>query len=776
MTLERQNKTNMVLNENQHSRLKKFMSHFLFTTENYLKLGPNDASIVLNSIIDDTAYNNEFTKIQESTLISAVNHFRSILHHERPQDVNIEEYEISLDGTNGLSQLNDNTAAGITRSDVVRFITDSIENELVVQQRILKRNKTVTSKKNTTPVTPTEKMVTPQFSPDIQSFWNDMVSLFDTETKFYQVAFETLNKWFGDEDMDFMTKIETELLKYQVQCSVQAPDDVETMLTIKLCIILARIPSDERTVLQDQCLEELENGAPLTNKNRQRNLQVLLYCVRGLSIEEPQVAIEALNKAIALDSTYALALTCRANVYRANEKFDEALRDYTAALSIYPPCAIKGRAEVLAIMGKLEESLKDWKLALEYFPESTEVLIQYGVLNQTLGNYEAAYDAFTKANEINPKFAGAIRHKADILFAMGSYEEALYDLDRSIQIEPMSIPYVTKAHMYQVMNRPKEAVDNAKKALALNNDEPSIEKASKLVFVWAERQSEKPIQHHHQVISYLISNSVPVYGITNIWNKLIGATMKAFIKPNEYPEFLNDAIDETKMYWKTFMEPYFVTSIHTAQIQIAKVGELYYKSHLFLIVERDILRLCENLNSNQEAVSFLLLARCLLPDINNEVDMIQKLLQYFKLRYDENPNDQRIKHAYILSLYVRAWKYASSKFDLAILDFINCIDLDPTLVKAYIGLAISLHSYEKSQDALNAISTGIEIDDQFEEAIYFKGLIQYDIKDYNGSHRSLTEAMKLEMKNNQHLTSKNIFSPYYQRSVQLIETMVDHIH
>jgi tetratricopeptide (TPR) repeat protein len=759
----------MVLNEKQHARLKQFMSNYLFNTENYVKLEPSDASIVLKSIIDDVTYNNESTRVQEP-MLSIVNHLRSIIHHQCPQDVNIEENGV-VDETNGLSQMNDNTADGITKSDVVRFITDSIEKEILVQQRILK-----STKKNTTPVTPIEKAAPPQFTADVQLFWNDIVEMVDTETELCSAAYHTLIKWFGNEDMKFLRTVDSELANYLIQCTVQAPSDIETILTINLCLILLRVPSAQRTALELECLDELENGAPLINKTRHRNLKVIIYTVRGLTETDLQLAIQALNKAITLDSTYAVALACRASVYRGHQMYEEAMIDYTTAISIFPKCAIKGRAELWAQVAHFGEALQDYQMALEYFPDDVDTLVQVGSLYETLGRYEESYDKFARVVALDPRNVSAINHIADMLFVMGSSEEALSELDRSLQIEPLSITYLSKAQMYQVLNRPKQAVDNAKKSLAINKDAPLIVSACNAVFAWAKRETEKPIQHHEQTISYIIEHSVPVYGVANIWNKLNGVAVKAYFK-KEYPAFLNDALDETKLYWKKFFEPFLVTNkLHTAHVQISDELLFYYKSHLFMKVERDLLRLSQKfIDSDPETMNYLLLARSLIPDMPNfpnAIEMLDDCIQYFMTRFNESPNNVRIKNAYILSLQQRAWKHFTvSNFQQAIPDYLECIDLEPTYIKAYIGLAVAFQQNGNPLEALNTIYTGIRLDYlHHEEPLYFKGLLLLDMRDFPEAYKALKEATILEKKKNLPINSQ-----LFDQAIRTIAEMDEHL-
>jgi tetratricopeptide (TPR) repeat protein len=765
-----------MLNEKQHAKMKQFIGKHLLNSEKYVQLGPSVALLELKSIIDDEVYE---TLKQESSnkwnMMNAVNHFRAIFNHECPQDANLEEIGLPVDGINGLSQLNNDTASGVTKSDVVRFITDSIENEILVQQRILKRNTTKVSdntKQQVKPATPTDKAVTPHFSEKVEGYWKDMLELVDAEDKLYLVAAEMLNKWFSEDNMPLMKKIESELENYLVQCSVQAPSDVETMLIIKFCLILVREPSNTRTDMQDQCLEELENGAPLINRIRHKNLQVVLYCIRGLSETDYEQALHALNRALALDSTYAMALACRGNLYYTNQLYDEALNDFTAAVEIYPPSAVKNRGDLLCIYGKYDEALNDYFTFLQYEPLNTETYINIGQIHQKCCNYEEAVMAYSSALEVDPKASNAKLSRAECLFVLGKEKEALSELD-SLRTDNANFSYLVKAQMFQVMNKPKEALDNAKKAKALSKEDAS--QWSEVILEWARRELHKPIQHHEQVASIIDQNSVPVYGFTTIYGKLIGKTLNLLSKKPEYPEFLSDASNETKMYWEKFFEPLLeATDLHVATVQVNEQQDLYYKSYLYLRVELEITNMLKQENLDEESKNYLFLAKCFIPENEIDIDGLESTANWFEANFNNNPYNRRLKNAYTLSVFLGAWilvkKGSRETAEFALHIFSRCIELAPTLVKAYIGKALCLHQMGQSEEAINVISTGISIDYQYEDAHYFNGFILFDMNDFENAYISLYNALRWEN------TKVKVKSPLYAQAAELIERVDNHMN
>jgi tetratricopeptide (TPR) repeat protein len=114
-------------------------------------------------------------------------------------------------------------------------------------------------------------------------------------------------------------------------------------------------------------------------------------------------ALVDLNRAIALDEQYALAIAIRGEIYRSMGRYEEALVDLNRAIALDEQyaLAIAVRGETYRLMGRYEEALVD----------------------------------LNRAVALNEKYAQAIAHRGNTYRLMGRYEEALVDLNRAIVLD-----------------------------------------------------------------------------------------------------------------------------------------------------------------------------------------------------------------------------------------------------------------------------------------------------------------------------------------------------
>jgi hypothetical protein len=157
-------KNKMVLNYTQQQIMQVTLNQFLLEDDDYLNLEPSKAILVLSSIleINEDKYLENSELLEETNTITNVEFIRSILNHESPQNVATTHYEApdgyvryrnyhsesivyEKQGLLGLTARNDNSAEPVTKSDVTKFITDEVQRELSVQNRMIKQQKTLMS-------------------------------------------------------------------------------------------------------------------------------------------------------------------------------------------------------------------------------------------------------------------------------------------------------------------------------------------------------------------------------------------------------------------------------------------------------------------------------------------------------------------------------------------------------------------------------------------------------------------------------------------------------
>ena len=158
-------------------------------------------------------------------------------------------------------------------------------------------------------------------------------------------------------------------------------------------------------------------------------------------------AIAFFEKALAKDPTYAKAYTGLADSYATL-----ALLEVMAPRDAYP------RAK--DAVGK----------ALAFDTLSAEAHTSLGIIRfQYDWDWSGAEDEFRQAITLNPSYAPAHQYFADYLKAMGRFEEALAEIQKARELDPLSLSINTAVgHVLYLSRRYDDAIEQYKKAVELD--------------------------------------------------------------------------------------------------------------------------------------------------------------------------------------------------------------------------------------------------------------------------------------------------------------------
>jgi TolB-like protein/Tfp pilus assembly protein PilF len=158
-------------------------------------------------------------------------------------------------------------------------------------------------------------------------------------------------------------------------------------------------------------------------------------------------AVDHFERAIALDSAYALAYTGLSDANAVQ-----------ALLEFLPPHDAFPRAKAAA------------ERALEIDPSLAEAHTSLGVVRfQYEWDWSGAERAFRRAIELNPNYAPAHQFYADYLKAMGRFDEAVGEMHRAQELDPLSISITTGlGHVLYLSREYDRAIDQYRTAVALD--------------------------------------------------------------------------------------------------------------------------------------------------------------------------------------------------------------------------------------------------------------------------------------------------------------------
>ncbi|MBT8490348.1 MAG: tetratricopeptide repeat protein, partial [Deltaproteobacteria bacterium] len=210
--------------------------------------------------------------------------------------------------------------------------------------------------------------------------------------------------------------------------------------------LLSRIDSLERKnreLQQSSQPDRDQQGAKLKEQFRKAtneltaigwNEKALALFVDG-SYTDPDRALEYLDKAIRLYSTYEDAFNNRGIAWDDKGDYNRALRDYDKAINLNPGIAeaYNNRGLVWYKKKGYDRSIKDFSKAIELKPQMFSAYANRGLAWVGKGNYDRAIDDFTKVIQSNPQDAAAYSNRGLTRTMTGDYDRAVEDYTKALE-------------------------------------------------------------------------------------------------------------------------------------------------------------------------------------------------------------------------------------------------------------------------------------------------------------------------------------------------------
>ena len=152
---------------------------------------------------------------------------------------------------------------------------------------------------------------------------------------------------------------------------------------------------------------------------------------------------DAFRQAIAAEASGSLAHYNLGAVLERLGEEDEAEGCYRHALAaedqpgpMYEAAAALGA--LLRRNGRLEEAASVYEQYLEDDPINVDILVEHGICESDLDEFELAVERFELAISLEPDHAGAWYNLAITLYRMGQPEDAMSAMDKALQADPES--------------------------------------------------------------------------------------------------------------------------------------------------------------------------------------------------------------------------------------------------------------------------------------------------------------------------------------------------
>ncbi len=147
-------------------------------------------------------------------------------------------------------------------------------------------------------------------------------------------------------------------------------------------------------------------------------------------------ALQAADRAIALDSMLGAAYTSRASLLLASWRWDAAERDFLRAIELDPEYATTHQwyGELLSILGRLSEAVEELARATDLDPLSPVMAASYATVLGRAGRADDARRQGSRAVELGPSVLTHMLY-GEVLLMAGDIAEAIEELETSIRAD-----------------------------------------------------------------------------------------------------------------------------------------------------------------------------------------------------------------------------------------------------------------------------------------------------------------------------------------------------
>jgi len=171
----------------------------------------------------------------------------------------------------------------------------------------------------------------------------------------------------------------------------------------------------------------------------------------------------------------------RANYYRDNKMYKEALADYNATISMKDaqPQAYNSRARLYFDIAKNNDTLllalNDYNKAIQYDPKDGEFRVNRGATYARLGDIQKAIEDFNEGLKLKPDHAVGYLNRSIMFQNTGRIDLALQDIEQYLKLNPYNSDlWYEKGRALRLLERPQEAVGAYTEALKYKNNNTGL--------------------------------------------------------------------------------------------------------------------------------------------------------------------------------------------------------------------------------------------------------------------------------------------------------------
>jgi anaphase-promoting complex subunit 3 len=192
-------------------------------------------------------------------------------------------------------------------------------------------------------------------------------------------------------------------------------------------------------------------------------------------IQDHDSAITFLLRATQLDPLNSYANCLIGHEYVSKENFEKAREFYQKAIKLDSKNvrALFGLGSLELNAGKQQEAIDNFMNAIKINGQCSTFFTQLGIAYKHKRQFEDALTYFNKAEQINETEKINRFNKADVLFKLGRYKEAIVECRRVLNEAKESAVYCLLGQIYQKLGDMEEAHANFELAIKMDKKEAS---------------------------------------------------------------------------------------------------------------------------------------------------------------------------------------------------------------------------------------------------------------------------------------------------------------
>ena len=198
-----------------------------------------------------------------------------------------------------------------------------------------------------------------------------------------------------------------------------------------------------------------------------------LLGVTALQADQPQAALDLIDRAIAIDGRWAPFHNNRGSALRAVGREAEAAASFRRALTLRPdyPRALVNLGRALIGLGQSEEAVAELRRACSLAPGDLEACSTLATLLHQRGGLDEAATFYERALQISPGGVELLENLARLRLAQGRSAEGIQALGRALQLKPVwPQGWAVLAGALQSQAQLTEAVDAYRRAVGQQPD------------------------------------------------------------------------------------------------------------------------------------------------------------------------------------------------------------------------------------------------------------------------------------------------------------------